>query len=114
MDDGGGEGVLPESAGLEASGVPTAHLRDPRSLSRSRNDEFVPEIELKLSNLYRKPTLSSCEGRRKRECGTGGVWIASSTSARSKVSFPPPKRRICTGNRAQVDEFVPETKLVNL
>ena len=28
MDHGGGEGVLPESAGMGASGVPAAHLRN--------------------------------------------------------------------------------------
>ena len=46
--------------------MPAPHLRNPRSLSRPQNDGFVPEIELKLSNLYRKPRLSTYESERKR------------------------------------------------
>ena len=32
VDHAGGAGVLRESAGLEGSGLPKAHLRDPRSI----------------------------------------------------------------------------------
>ena len=70
------------------------------SLFRSKNNEFVSETELKLTDLYRKPSLSTYDSERKSECGTGTLWSASATSARSKVSFPPSKRRICTRNRA--------------
>jgi len=63
-----------ESAGLGASGVRAAHLRDPRSRSHSTADEFDQETEFKLTDLYRKPSLSTYESERKRECGTGGFW----------------------------------------
>ena len=36
------------------------------SLFRSKNNDFLLETELKLSNLYRKPRLSTYESERKR------------------------------------------------
>jgi len=93
MGDGGRGGVLQESARLGASGVSAAHLRNPGSLSCPKHDGFVPEVELKSTNLYRKPSLSTYESERKRECGTGGVWSASCTSAKSRV------RRACSPER---------------
>ena len=60
-----------EGAGLGGVRVPETHLRDPRSLSRPQNNRFVPETELKLTNLYRKPSLSTYVCERVRGCGTG-------------------------------------------
>ena len=100
-----------KSAGLEASRVPAPHLRDPRSLSRPQDDGFVPETELKFTDLYRKPRLSTYESEREKECGTGSLSSASATSARSRVSLARRQLIIYISNhKGQVDGFLPAGK----
>ena len=62
--------------------------------------QMLPESVSICGRLTYDLPLGCRQGDPDRKCATGGRSSASATSARSKVSFPPPKRRICTRNRA--------------